>query len=46
VSWREGSDYSIWKNPANGRRTAVPRHREIANITARAICRQLEITGP
>jgi len=26
---REGADHSIWENPANGRRTAVPRHREI-----------------
>ncbi|MCE9527234.1 MAG: type II toxin-antitoxin system HicA family toxin [Planctomycetales bacterium] len=40
---REGSDHSIWENPANGRRTAVPRHREILNPTARAICRQLGI---
>jgi predicted RNA binding protein YcfA (HicA-like mRNA interferase family) len=43
---REGSDHSIWENPANGRRTSVPRHREIANPTARAICRQLGIPDP
>jgi len=43
---REGSDHSIWENPANGRRTAVARHREIPNITARAICRQLDIADP
>lgn len=43
---REGSDHAIWENPVNGRRTAVPRHREIANITARAICRQLGIADP
>ena len=46
VSVREGSDHSIWENPANGRRTAVPRHREIPNPTARAICRQLGIPDP
>ncbi|MHB1559983.1 MAG: type II toxin-antitoxin system HicA family toxin [Isosphaeraceae bacterium] len=43
---REGSDHSIWENPVNGRRTAVPRHREITNPTARAICRQLGIPDP
>nr|WP_287731097.1 type II toxin-antitoxin system HicA family toxin [Microcystis sp. M090S1] len=26
---REGSEHSIWENPLNGRRTAIPRHREI-----------------
>ena len=24
---REGSDHSIWQNPVNGNRSAVPRHR-------------------
>lgn len=43
---REGSDHSIWENPANGRRTAVPRHREIPNFTAAQICRQLGIPTP
>jgi mRNA interferase HicA len=43
---REGGDHSIWENPVNGRRTAVPRHREIVEFTARRICRQLEIPEP
>jgi mRNA interferase HicA len=43
---REGSNHSIWENPANGRRSAVPRHREIPDPTARAICRQLDIPDP
>jgi predicted RNA binding protein YcfA (HicA-like mRNA interferase family) len=43
---REGGDHSIWENPSNGRRTAVPRHREIPDFTARRICRQLEIPPP
>jgi mRNA interferase HicA len=43
---REGSDHSIWQNPANGKRTSVPRHREIPNPTARAIYRQLGIPDP
>lgn len=43
---REGSNHSIWENLANGRRSAVPRHREIPDPTARAICRQLGIPDP
>jgi predicted RNA binding protein YcfA (HicA-like mRNA interferase family) len=43
---REGGEHSIWENPANRRRTAVQRHREIPNHTARAICRQLGIPEP
>ena len=46
VPAREGSDHSIWENPANDRRTAIPRHREVLNITARAICRQLGVEDP
>ncbi|HEX5471513.1 MAG TPA: type II toxin-antitoxin system HicA family toxin [Lacipirellulaceae bacterium] len=40
----EGGDHSIWENAANGRRTAVPRHREIPEFTAQRICRQLDIS--
>jgi predicted RNA binding protein YcfA (HicA-like mRNA interferase family) len=43
---REGSDHSIWENPTNGRRTAVPRHREVPEFTASRICRQLGIPSP
>ena len=43
---REGREHSIWENPANGRRSSVPRHREIPDYTARAICRQLGIPEP
>jgi mRNA interferase HicA len=43
---REGSDHSIWENPTNARRTSVPRHREILDYTAAAICKQLEIARP
>jgi len=43
---REGSDHSIWENVANGRRTAVQRHREIPNHTAARICKQLGIPVP
>jgi mRNA interferase HicA len=43
---REGKAHSVWENPSNGNRTTVPRHREISEYTARAICRQLGISDP
>jgi len=43
---REGSDHSIWQNPANRRRAPVPRHREINDYTAKHICFQLGIPTP
>ncbi|MEO8494973.1 MAG: type II toxin-antitoxin system HicA family toxin [Planctomycetota bacterium] len=43
---REGSEHSIWANPANGHRTSIPRHREILDFTARQICRQLGVADP
>jgi predicted RNA binding protein YcfA (HicA-like mRNA interferase family) len=43
---REGGEHSIWENPANGHRTAVPRHREIPDYTAARICKQLGIPVP
>jgi mRNA interferase HicA len=43
---REGRGHSVRVNPASGRQSAVPRHREIGEYTARAICRQLGILEP
>jgi mRNA interferase HicA len=43
---REGRGHSIWVNPANEQQTSIPRHREINDYTARAICRQLSIREP
>lgn len=44
---REGAKHSWWANPANGRRTAVPRHREVRDLLVRKICvRDLEILSP
>lgn len=40
---REGRRHSWWRNPAQNRRTAVPRHREIAEGLARKICIDLGI---
>jgi hypothetical protein len=44
--YREGSKHSIWWNPAKRKTTSVPRHREVKEFTARAICRQLEVPIP
>ncbi|NJL61961.1 MAG: type II toxin-antitoxin system HicA family toxin [Methylacidiphilales bacterium] len=43
---REGGEHSIWENPANNRRTSIPRHREIPDFTAIRICKQLDILSP
>lgn len=40
---REGAKHSIYRNPANGRCVAVPRHREIKETTARMICDEIDI---
>lgn len=40
---REGSEHSLWCNPATGAVQAVPRHQEIPNVLARRICRGLGI---
>ena len=43
---REGGRHSIYQNPANGNTTAVPRHAEVNNFTARQICKDLVIPPP
>jgi mRNA interferase HicA len=43
---REGGNHSIWENLNNGKRTAVPRHKEIIQYTADKICKQLEVPKP
>jgi len=43
---REGGKHSWWGNPANGRRSAVPRHTEVSDHLARKICRDLGIADP
>ena len=44
--YREGGKHSVWWNPANRKTASVPRHREVKDFTARAICRQLEVAEP
>ncbi len=43
---REGRSHSVWQNLANNRQSTIPRHREIDDYTARAICRQLGVLEP
>lgn len=40
---REGAKHSVWTNKAAGRRSFLPRHRELPLTTARAICKQLGV---
>jgi len=46
VFLREGGAHAVWLNPSNRKISSVPRHREIKEGTARAICKQLEIQQP
>ncbi|HVE75333.1 MAG TPA: type II toxin-antitoxin system HicA family toxin [Actinomycetota bacterium] len=43
---REGARHSWWGNPANGARSAVPRHSEISDLLCRKICKDLGIPTP
>lgn len=43
---REGGKYSIWQNPTTQAETPVTRHLEIADFTARKICKALGIPTP
>lgn len=40
---REGARHTVYVNPRQKKVSAVPRHREINEILARKICRDLEI---
>ena len=42
---REGGSHSIWMNPS-GYTQAIPRHNEIQEDLARAICRKLGLPDP
>jgi len=43
---REGGRHSVFVNRAAGKASAVPRHREINEILARKICKDLELPLP
>ncbi len=40
---REGARHSWWANPAQNKRSAVPRHSELSDLLARKICRDLGV---
>ncbi len=40
---REGGNHSWWENPAQNRRSSIPRHTEINDNLARKICKDLGI---
>jgi mRNA interferase HicA len=41
---REGGNHSWWWNPAQNKRSSVPRHNEIDNNLAKKICKDLGLT--
>ncbi|MBJ7458371.1 MAG: type II toxin-antitoxin system HicA family toxin [Thermoleophilaceae bacterium] len=43
--FKHGGSHDRWVSPA-GKRSTVPRHREIGAVVARAICEQLGVEVP
>jgi len=43
---REGAKHSVWLNPILNLQTSVPRHNEIKETVAAAICKHLGIPRP
>ena len=43
---REGGNHTIYVNRSAKKVSAVPRHREISEFTARKICKDLQIPAP
>lgn len=43
---REGGNHTIYKNPSNGRMSAIPRHREVKEYLAKKICDDLGTERP
>lgn len=46
VLLREGGSHSVYINRQNGGLSTVPRHREVNNLLARKICRDLRVPDP
>lgn len=40
---REGRRHTLYINPENNRISTIPRHREVDNILANKICKDLDI---
>lgn len=43
---REGANHTVYRNPATGRVSTVPRHTEIADRLVLKICKDLQISAP
>ena len=43
---REGGNHTIYVNRRAGKASSVPRHREVFELLARKICKDLEIPPP
>lgn len=43
---REGGNHSVFVNRSVQRTSTVPRHREINDLLARKICRDLQVPDP
>ncbi|TLM97929.1 MAG: type II toxin-antitoxin system HicA family toxin [Actinobacteria bacterium] len=43
---REGASHSVFENPRISAVSTVPRHREVNDLLARKICRDLEVPDP
>jgi len=46
VLMRHGGEHDWYRNPATGISQPAPRHREINELLARKICRDLEVPAP
>jgi mRNA interferase HicA len=43
---REGGSHTAYVNRSKGKSSTIPRHREINDVLARKICRDLEVPEP
>jgi mRNA interferase HicA len=43
---REGGKHSVYAHAATGKTSTVPRHREVNELLARKICRDLGVAEP
>lgn len=43
---REGGRHSVYVNRSAGKATSIPRHREINELIALKICRDLDVPNP
>jgi predicted RNA binding protein YcfA (HicA-like mRNA interferase family) len=43
---REGGSHTIYVNPLSGRKSQIPRHRELNELLVRKICRDLQVPEP